>query len=62
MSSTTEEHLHNQEILDSPVAKIRGEISILQHNVGKQREAHYTLLEIAFKRGIDLVLVQEPAV
>jgi hypothetical protein len=47
--------------LDSLVVKIRGEISILQYNIGKQREVHHTLLEIAFKRGTNLVLVQEPA-
>jgi exonuclease III len=46
--------------LDYSIAKVKGEISILQHNVGKQKEAQQTMLEIAFKRKTDLVLVQEP--
>ena len=42
--------------------KIKGEISFIQHNVGKRQETHQTILEISFLRKIDIILLQEPAV
>ena len=41
----------------SLVSKARGEISFIQHNVGKRQEAQQTLLEIGFRRKIDIILV-----
>ena len=43
------------------VSKVKGEISFIQHNVGKRQEAQQTLLEIGFKRKTDIILVQEPS-
>src|SRR5712675_3441052 len=45
----------------SLVSKARGEISFIQHNVGKRQEAQQTLLEIGFRRKTDIILVQEPS-
>lgn len=39
-----------------------GEISFIQHNCGKRKEAQATLLELAFQKQVDFVSVQEPAV
>ena len=51
----------SQDILDNPITKIQGEISFLQQNVGKRQEVQQTLLELAFARRTDLVLLQEPS-
>ena len=45
----------------SLASKARGEISFIQHNVGKRQEAQQTLLEIGFRRKTDIILVQEPS-
>ena len=53
----------SKDILDSSTTtKIAGEISFLQQNVGKRQEVQQTLLEIAFAKRTDLVLIQEPSV
>ena len=52
----------SHDILDSSISKIQGEISFLQHNVGKRAEVQQTLLELAFARRADLALLQEPSV
>ena len=41
----------------SLASKARGEISFIQHNVGKRQEVQQTLLEIGFRRKIDIILV-----
>ena len=41
----------------SLVFKARGEISFIQYNVGKRQEVQQTLLEIGFKKKIDIILV-----
>ena len=41
----------------STVSKAKGEISFIQHNVGKRQEVQQTLLEIGFRRKIDIILV-----
>ena len=51
----------SQDILDNPITKIKGEISFLQQNVGKRQEVQQTLLELAFARRTDFVLLQEPS-
>ena len=45
----------------SLTSKAKGEILFIQHNVGKRQEAQQTLLEIGFRRKIDIILVQEPS-
>jgi endonuclease/exonuclease/phosphatase (EEP) superfamily protein YafD len=45
----------------SLASKARGEISFIQHNVGKRQEVQQTLLEIGFRRKTDIILVQEPS-
>ena len=52
---------NSQDILDRLITKIQGEISFLQQNVGKRQEVQQTLLELAFARKTDLVLLQEPS-
>ena len=47
-------------ILDNPPSKLRGEISIIQHNIGKRQEVQQTLLEVAAKRKADIIAIQEP--
>jgi len=59
MSISLEGSIQEEEEI-SLVSKARGEISI-QHNVGKRQEAQQTLLEIGFRRKIDIILVQEPS-
>ena len=41
----------------STVSKAKGEVSFIQHNVGKRQEVQQTLLEIGFKRKTDIILV-----
>jgi hypothetical protein len=62
MTEQQPEQYYSRDILDSPMSKTTGEISFLQHNVGKRQEAQQTLLEIAFAKRTDLVLIQEPSV
>ena len=62
MQEQPKEKYNSKEILDTPAPKTKGEISFLQHNVGKRQEVQQTLLEIAFARRTDLVLIQEPSV
>lgn len=58
-----EKQYHSKDILDSSsTTKIAGEISFLQHNVGRRQEVQQTLLELAFAKKTDLVLIQEPSV
>jgi ribonuclease HI len=59
-----EQQYQSRDILDSntTTTKIAGEISFLQHNVGKRQEVQQTLLELAFAKRTDIVLVQEPSV
>ena len=45
----------------SLASKARGEISFIQYNIGKRQEVQQTLLEIEFRRKIDIILVQEPS-
>src|SRR6266702_5496427 len=60
MSTSLEGSIQEEE--DIPlVSKARGEISFIQHNVGKRQEAQQTLLEIGFRRKTDIILVQEPS-
>ena len=47
-------------ILDAIPTKIKGEISIIQHNTGKREEIQQSLLEIAAKRKGDIIALQEP--
>jgi len=57
------EQYQSKDILDSSgTTKTAGEISFLQHNVGKRQEVQQTLLELAFAKRTDIVLVQEPSV
>ena len=47
-------------MLDSYRAtKTKGEYTFLQHNTAKQQKAQQSLLEIAFSRKTDFVLLQE---
>ena len=46
----------------SLVSKAKGEISLIQHNIGKRQEVQQTLLEIGFRRKIDIILIQEPSI
>ena len=62
MLEQQKEQYNSKEILDSTTTKIRGEISFLQHNVGRRQEVQQTLLELAFAKRTDLVLIQEPSV
>ena len=58
-----EKQYDSRDILDSSTTtKIAGELSFLQHNVGKRQEVQQTLLELAFAKRTDIVLVQEPSV
>src|SRR6266704_6034552 len=59
MSTSLEGPIQEEEI--SLVSKASGEISFIQHNVGKRQEVQQTLLEIGFKRKTDIILVQEPS-
>ena len=59
MSTSLEGSIQEEEI--SLVSKASGEISFIQHNVGKRQEVQQTLLEIGFRRKIDIILVQEPS-
>ena len=62
MLEQQKEQYHSKDILDSrTTTKIAGEISFLQHNVGKRQEVQQTLLELAFAKRTDLVLIQEPS-
>ena len=47
-------------ILDNPPSKLRGEISIIQHNIGKRQEVQQTLLKVAAKRKANIIAIQEP--
>src|SRR5882757_8421693 len=60
MSTSLEGSIQEEEEI-SLVSKARGEISFIQHNVGKRQEVQQTLLEIGFRRKIDIILVQEPS-
>src|SRR6202789_1644231 len=60
MSTSLEGSIQEEEEI-SLVSKARGEISFIQHNVGKRQEAQQTLLEIGFRRKTDIILVQEPS-
>ena len=62
MNNTTPDAYNSKDILDSTITKIKGEISFLQNNVGKRQEVQQTLLELAFARKTDVILVQEPCV
>src|SRR6266576_3096949 len=59
MSTSLEGSIQEEEI--SLVSKASGEISFIQHNVGKIQEVQQTLLEIGFRRKTDIILVQEPS-
>ncbi len=59
MSTSLEGSIQEEEEI-SLVSKARGEISFIQHNVGKRQEVQQTLLEIGFRRKTDIILVQEP--
>src|SRR6266705_164602 len=60
MSTRLEGSIQEEEEI-SLVSKARGEISFIQHNVGKRQEVQQTLLEIGFRRKTDIILVQEPS-
>jgi len=63
MLEQQEKQYQSKDILDSSsTTKIAGEILFLQHNVGKRQEVQQTLLELAFAKRTDLVLIQEPSV
>ena len=59
-----EKQYYSKDILDSSssTTKVAGELSFLQHNVGRRQEVQQTLLELAFAKRTDIVLVQEPSV
>ena len=59
MSISLEGSIQEEKI--SLVSKASGEISFIQHNVGKIQEIQQTLLEIGFKRKTDIILIQEPS-
>ena len=59
--STSLEGLIQEEEEIFLVSKTRGEISFIQHNVGKKQEAQQTLLEIGFRKKTDIILIQEPS-
>ena len=59
MSTSSEGAIQEEEI--SLVSKASGEISFIQHNVGKRQEVQQTLLEIGFRKKTDIILVQEPS-
>ena len=60
MSTRLEDSIQEEEEI-SLVSKARGEISFIQHNVGKRQEVQQTLLEIGFRRKTDIILLQEPS-
>ena len=60
MSTSLEGSIQEEEEI-SLVSKASGEISFIQHNVGKRQEVQQTLLEIGFRRKTDIILVQEPS-
>ena len=57
-----EKQYYSRDILDSSTTKVAGELSFLQHNVGRRQEVQQTLLELAFAKRTDIVLIQEPSV
>jgi hypothetical protein len=58
-----EKQYQSKDILDSSsTSKIAGELSFLQHNVGRRQEIQQTLLELAFAKRTDIILMQEPSV
>ena len=57
-----EKQYYSKDILDNSTTKVAGELSFLQHNVGRRQEVQQTLLELAFAKRTDIVLVQEPSV
>jgi translation initiation factor RLI1 len=58
-----EKQYNSRDILDSSsTTKVVGELSFLQHNVGRRQEVQQTLLELAFAKRTDIFLVQEPSV
>ena len=59
MSTSLKGFIQEKEI--SSVFKASGEISFIQHNVGKKQKVQQTLLEIGFKRKTDIILIQEPS-
>ena len=60
--SSLESNLETLEpsILESKPSKEKGEISFIQHNTARKQEVLQTVLEIAFQRKTDLILIQEP--
>ena len=60
MSISLKGSIQEEEI--SLVFKASGEISFIQHNVGKIQEVQQTLLEIGFRRKTDIILVQKPSI
>ena len=60
MSISLEGSIQEEEEI-SLVSKTRGEISFIQHNVGKRQEVQQTLLEIGFRKKTDIILVQKPS-
>ena len=57
--STSLEGLIQEKKEISLVSKARGEISFIQHNIGKRQEVQQTLLEIGFRKKTNIILVQE---
>jgi ABC-type cobalamin/Fe3+-siderophores transport system ATPase subunit len=58
-----EKQYNSRDILDSSsTTKVVGELLFLQHNVGRRQEVQQALLELAFAKRTDIVLVQEPSV
>ena len=55
MSTSLEGSIQEEEI--SLVSKASGEISFIQHNIGKIQEVQQTLLKIGFRRKTDIILV-----
>jgi len=58
MSTSLEGFIQKKENI-SLVFKAKGEISFIQHNVGKRQKAQQTLLKIGFRRRTDIILIQE---
>jgi hypothetical protein len=56
MSINLEGSIQEEEEI-STVSKAKGEVSFIQHNVGKRQEVQQTLLEIGFRRKTDIILV-----
>ena len=52
-----EKQYYSRDILDNSTTKVAGELSFLQHNVGRRQEVQQTLLELAFAKRTDIVLV-----